>query len=318
MPRFFRALCALASTGLLTHCATPSGAGGPAEEQAVLRFAWPEGLTVQVASVSTVTQNEQPPERSALNYQLRLEGHGEERKLITEQLKGSEGATSEQGAPVPTPAIVLGPKGELKRIEGVDQVVQEMAREAESQGLPPEQQAQITGLVRDAMEQATRTRWEVLVGKWSGLTLKPGERLERKSQTTVPLFGSKAATVEHVSLKGRVPCTEGAAEKRCVLLVLESSVDPQGLDQATDAMLGKVKAFMKANMGVPDEAIPEMTVMKLRVDSTLEFVAEPDTLVPHRQRTVTNSQMALQEAEGELKHFEIQNERVESFTPVAR
>jgi len=180
-----------------------------------------------------------------------------------------------------------------------------------------EQQEQITHLVRDALEQATRSRWEVLVGKWSGLALKPGETVERKSQTTVPLFGSNVATLEHVSFKERVACTQGAAEKRCVRLVLESTVDPAGLAQATDQLLGKVKAVMKANMGLADQALPEMKVTKLRLDSTLEFIAEPETLVPHRQRTVTTAQVVLQESEAEPKIFDIHSERVESFTPAS-
>ncbi|WP_224372254.1 hypothetical protein [Hyalangium versicolor] len=320
MFRFFRALSALALTGMLTHCATSSGASGSASGDAVkLRFAWPEGLAVKVASTNTATQNAQPPEQSTLSYQLRLEGKGEERKLITEQMTPAPG-TAEEGPQLPTPAIVLGPQGELKRIEGVEQIVQDMAREAESQGLPKEQQEQITGLVRDALEQATRLRWAALVGKWNGLALKPGEAFERKSQTTVPLFGSSAGTVEHVTLKERVPCTEGAAEKRCVRLVLESSLDPKALDQSMEELLKRVKSFMKANMGLMDVAIPEMKVTKLSIDSTLEFIAEPETLIPHRQRTVTNAHVVLQETEGEPnpKNFDLHNERVEDFTPVAR
>jgi hypothetical protein len=61
-----------------------------------------------------------------------------------------------------------------------------------------------------------------------------------------------------------------------------------------------------------------MTVMKLRVDTTLEFIADPETLVPYLQRTVTSSQVVLQEPEGELRNFESQNERLERFKPAAR
>jgi hypothetical protein len=318
MSRFSRVALSLALAVLLTHCATTSGGGGSGEA-VKLRFAWPEGLTVQVASASTVTQDEQPPENSAIEYQLRLEGKGEERRLISEPLKPPEatGAPPPQGQQ-PVTTLVLGPKGELLRIEGLDPIVREMAGQAESQGLPKEQQDQILALVRDALEQASRSRWEALAGKWNGLSLKPGEAIGRKSQTVVPLFGSTAATLEHVSLKERVPCTEGAVEKRCVRLVLDSSLDPEGLDQATAELLRKVKSFMKANMGLPDQSIPEMTVMKLRVDTTLELIAEPETLVPHLQRVVTSSQVVLQEPEGEMRKFENQSERLERFNPVAR
>jgi len=75
MPHPLRALSALALAGLLTHCATSSGAAGtPAGDAVPLRFAWPEGLALQVASSTTVTQNEQLPEHSELNYGLRLAG----------------------------------------------------------------------------------------------------------------------------------------------------------------------------------------------------------------------------------------------------
>ena len=316
--RLSRGVFSLALAGLLTHCASPQGAGG-SDDEVKLRFAWPEGHTVRVASASTVTQDEQPPAQSVIEYQLRLEGKGEERKLISESLKppGSAEAPPGQEQPLAT-TLVLGPKAELRRIEGLDPLVQEMAGQAESQGMPKEQQEQILALVRDALEQAARSRWEALAGKWNGLSLKPGETINRKSQAVVPLFGSTTATLEHVSLKERVPCMEGAAEKRCVRLVLDSSVDPDELDQATAGLLSKVKSFMKANMGLPDQAIPEMTVMKLRVDTTLEFIAEPETLVPHLQRTVTSSQVVLQEPEGELRKFESQTERLERFNPVAR
>jgi hypothetical protein len=316
--RFYRGAFSLALAGLLTHCATSPGAGGSGDD-VKLRFAWPEGLTVQVASASTTTQGEQPSEQSAIEYQLRLEGKGGERRLISEPLKpaGQAVPPPEQGQ-LPATTLVMGPKGELLRIEGLDPIVQEMAGQAESQGLPKEQQDQIVALVRDALEQAARSRWESLAGKWNGLSLRPGETINRKSQTVVPLFGSTAATLEHVSLKERVPCTEGAAEKRCVRLVLDSSLDPDELDQAMAELLRKVKSFMKANMGLPDQSIPEMTVMKLRVDTTLEFIAEPETLVPHLQRTVTSSQVVLQEPEGELRKFESQSERLERFKPVAR
>jgi hypothetical protein len=272
-----------------------------------------------VASASTVTQGEQPPEQSAIEYQLRLEGKGEERRLISEPLKpaGQAVPPPEQGQ-LPATTLVMGPKGELRRIEGLDSIVQEMARQAESQGLPKEQQEQILALMRDALEQAARSRWEALAGKWNGLSLKPGEAIDRKSQTVVPLFGSIAATLEQVSLKERVPCTEGAAEKRCVRLVLDSSLDPEELDQAMAELLRKVKSFMKANMGLSDPSIPEMMVLKLRVDTTLEFIAEPETLIPHHQRTMTSSQVVLQETEGALRRFESQNERLERFKPVAR
>ncbi len=312
MSRLLQALSTLALAGLLTHCVTPSRGGEPAvpEGSVRLRFGWPEGFLTRVELTTLESRNGQPAEPKEVRYQLRLEGTGEERRLISEPV-----AAEEEGPPSITPSLLLGPGGELKRIEGVEQVVGQMGQEAESQGLPEEQKGQILELVRDALEQSSRHRWELLIGKWSGLTLKPGEAVERKSQMAVPLFGSQAGVQERVELKGSVPCKEGAAEQRCVRLVLEASLDPARLEEAKAALVRKVKSFMKANAGLPDAAIPEMEVVTLQLENTVEFIVEPETLVPHWQRSVGSSQMVFKDAEGEEQRFEIQGERVESFTP---
>jgi hypothetical protein len=322
MSRLRRALTSLALAGLLTHCATPSGAEGAAAAGGAgsLRFAWPEGFTVQVSSTSTQTRDDQPAESKAELYTLRLEGKGEERRLITElpMMAPQTGTTGTDGAPPQTPTLILGPAGELRRMEGIDKVVQEMGQAADAQGIPAEQRDQILGLVRDALEQSSRSRWEALIGKWSGLALKPGETVERKGQETVPLFGSAVATLERVTLKERVPCTASETEKRCVRLVLESSLDPEGLVRAKEALEQRVKTLVKANAGVAEAAIPARKVEQLRLDGTLEFIAEPETLIPHHQRSVVTTHVVMQEEEGETKRFRIQSEQVEVFTPSTR
>ncbi|WP_224242346.1 hypothetical protein [Hyalangium gracile] len=319
MSPILRALTPLALAGLLTHCATSLGAGGAAGDAVTLRFAWPAGFSFQVDSSTTTSENKQPPEQSAQSLLVRLEEQGGERKLITEQVMSPEEKEAlEKLGLMSMPVIVVGPKGELRRIEGIESRVEQMARQAEDQGLPKEQQTELSELMREALEQATRTWWEALVGKWSGLSLKPGEVVERRSQTTVPRLGSSADTVERVSLKERVACTEGAAEQRCVRVVLESSLDPKGLEQAQAGALKRLTSLMKASMGRRDEAIPEMKVTQLRIDSTVEFIAEPDTLVPHRLRTVRSSLLVLQFPDGASNNIELQSEQLERFTPQAR
>jgi len=108
---------------------------------------------------------------------------------------GPEAASVEGVAPS-LPTLVLGPKGELLRMEGIDPLVQHMVQEAERQGLTQQQMEQLPRLVRDGLERSARWQWEGLVGKWSGLALKPGESIERKSQTRVPRFGSSARVMK--------------------------------------------------------------------------------------------------------------------------
>ncbi|MDC0713613.1 hypothetical protein POL68_34425 [Stigmatella sp. ncwal1] len=324
MPRVLRALSFLVLAGTLCHCATASGTGGQGAPPE-LRFAWPEGFSAQVVSTTAETRADQPARKKTMRYRLRLEGVGAERTLVTDQMEIQETSAEpdadleeDGGQPPSTPSLVLGPGGELRRIEGTDQVVAEMAREAEAQAIPEEQRTHILGLVRDAMEQSSRYRWEMLVGKWVGLPLKQGEGVERSSRVTLPMFGSAVDTVERVTLKEPTSCGEGAAEKRCVKLLLESSLDPTKRQKAADDLVQQVKSFMTANAGMPETSLPELTVTTLKLDTLVEYIVEPETLVPYRQQVSGKSQVVLQSPDGEAQNFDIQSERVEVFTPVGR
>lgn len=322
MSRAVRTLSALALAGMLTHCAASSASRAPGDS-ADVRFAWPEGFTTQVVSNTVETRGDAPVRTKTMRYRLRLEGTGEERKLVTDQVSIEESPAEgedaqEDGPPPSTPSLVLGPRGELRRIEGTEQVVEEMAREAEAQSMPEEQRAHIVALVRDAMEQSSRYRWEMLVGKWVGLSLKPGAVLERPSVVTLPMFGSRVDTVERVSVKEPTACVEGAAEQRCVKLVLESSLDPTKRDKAASDLVQQVKSFMTANAGVPEASLPELTVSTLKLDTLVEYTVEPGTLVPYRQQVSGKSQVVLQSPEGEAQNFDIQSERTEVFIPAGR
>jgi hypothetical protein len=79
-----------------------------------------------------------------------------------------------------------------------------------------------------------------------------------------------------------------------------------------------MREFMKANSGLPESALPEMKVTKLQIEGSFELIAEPQTLVPHRLRDVGTSVILVQSSDGETQTFNLQSERVEVFTPVAR
>jgi hypothetical protein len=322
MSRAVRTLPVLALAGMLTHCAS-APASRPSGDAAEVRFAWPEGFTTQVVSTTVETRSDAPERTKTMRYRLRLEGAGEERKLLTDEVTIEESPAEGEDAPEAgqapsTPSLVLGPRGELRRIEGTEQVVEEMSREAEAQALPEEQRAHIVALVRDAMEQSSRHRWEMLVGKWVGLSLKPGAVLERGSAVTLPMFGSRVDTVERVSVKEPTACVEGAAEPRCLKLVLESSLDPAQRDKAAAELVQQVKSFMTANAGMPAESLPELTVSTLKLDTLVEYTVEPATLVPYRQQVSGTSQVVLLSPDGEAQSFDIRSERTEVFVPAGR
>ena len=141
---------------------------------------------------------------------------------------------------------------------------------------------------------------------------------ERKDRKTVPFFGNSVNTRASLALKERVPCTEGGTEKRCVRLVLDSSLDPADTERAGVEMGQRMRDFMMANSGLPESAIPEMKVTKFQIDGSFELIAEPETLIPHRLRDVSRSVIQMQDADGETQDFQLQSERVEVFTPAGR
>jgi hypothetical protein len=321
MSRLVRSVFTLALAGLLASCATSPGAGGEGSADSVsLRFAWPQGFTAQVASTISETDGTNPPERTEQLFQLKLEGEGEERELSTERLRmtGASGPIPPEVQLPPTPTLVLGPAGELKRVEGTQEALAQMFKDAESQGIPPEQRDALAKLVGEALDQSARNRWEELIGKWNGLTLRPGEVVERKGQMTMPFFGNSVETKERLSLKERVSCTEGGTEKRCVRLVLDSGIEPSSHERAGRELVQRMKQFMKANSGLPESAIPEMKVTKLQVDGSFELIAEPETLIPHRLRGAGNAIILMQDPDGETQTFKLQNERSEVFTQATR
>lgn len=321
MSRFLRLAAALVLTGLWASCATSSGAGGQAGsgDAVSLRFAWPQDFTAQVSSRSVETQSGERVERPERRFELKLEGTGEERRLITRQSPATgPGAGPEETQAPPTPTLVLGPAGELKRVEGIDQALAEVFKDAESKGVPKAQQDQLAKLVGEALEQAARARWGELLGKWNGLTLKPGEVVERRSQMVMPFFGNTVDIQERLSLKEHVPCAEGGTDKRCVRLVLDSTLDPSGNERARDELIQRMKEFMRVNSGLPESAIPEMKVTKLQLDSSLELITEPGTLIPHRLRDTESAAIVMQSPEGETQDFNLKSERREVFTPGAR
>jgi hypothetical protein len=318
---FIRLVSALVLAGLLASCATSLGAGGQvgSGDGVSLRFAWPDGFTAQVSSKTSESQGGNAPQLNERRYEISLEGTGQERKLITRRppATGPGVVPAELQLP-PIPTIVLGPTGELKRIEGTDLVLAELFKDAESQGIPAAQQELLAKLVGQAFEQASRDRWEELIGRWNGLTLKPGEVVERKSRLTMPLYANSVDTRARLALKERVPCTEGSTEKRCVRLVLDSSLDPSGTERAGIELVQRMREFMKANSGMPDSELPELKVTKLQLDGSFELIAEPETLIPHHLRDALNATIVMQSVEGETQDFKLQSERVERFTPGAR
>ena len=316
MSRFNLSVSTLALAGLLASCATSSGAGGQEGDGVSLRFAWPQGFTAQVVSTTSETRGDKPPERQERRYEFKLEGAGDERRLITSQRTVTGPGSAPAGGQLPPmPVIVIGPAGELKHIESAQQVVAEMLKDAESQGVSAAQRDQLAKLVGEALEQSARDRWEELVGKWNGLTLKPGEVVERKGRITVPFFGNSVNTRERLFLKERAPCAEGSTEKRCVRVVLDSSLDPADTERAGAEMGQRMRAFMMANSGLPESAIPQLKVTKLQIDGSLELLAEPETLIPHRLSGVGNSTIQMQDPDGEIQDFQLRSERADVFTP---
>jgi hypothetical protein len=141
--------------------------------------------------------------------------------------------------------------------------------------LNAEQKEQVRQSVSGVLEDVAREHWEQRVGRWNGRWLVPGAPLRSKTKMWVGqhmLDREEIEAEERTTLELSVPCTEGAQERRCVRVVVETV---------------PVRQFRKSE---PCE--------RARGLKRFELVTEPDTLLPHRTLAVREYEMDSCEEDG--------------------
>lgn len=258
-----------------------------------LRFGWAPGMQARVEYEQVRVRNtgeRRDSIRIASTYRMRVDAHPE--GLVVgysdvewTELPALEGEAGElfraalQAGSGGGLRHVIGAGGDFVRVDGVEEVHQEIVRTFEGM-LARLDSAGIGGdAIRSMLSEETLTmsaadEWNALVGAWLDADLEVGGAYELESAFTAPMFGDvEIPTFMEFEVVGRVPCNEAQAEHRCVELWMANYPDGEALGQAITGFIER--------MGVPaEEAQGIFEVMNVEAQVTL--VTEPETLRPHR------------------------------------
>ncbi|WP_373048318.1 hypothetical protein [Vulgatibacter sp.] len=299
-PTIILPACAL----LLTGCATTPAAPA-AEETVELRFRPEAGATeVHSERIRTIRAggNEQV-QRTTTRYT------GTALEVPEGVAYGAENVRveSDYGPPVLHELgaqaaerfqMVVSPDAEIVAFRGLDELQAGLLAWFEEQpqveGLPPQAREQLRAVIEQVSDPemlATHAASDFYleVGAWHGKTLELG----RWYQSEDPAH-AYAAT-------GRIPCTEGEEEARCVRLELTSAPSEAELAQARQMM-----AQLFAALPAGAEPGP------IEIQDRFELVAEPDGLRPWRMRKVRTMESELT-VQGEKQRIEVEDLRTTTF-----
>jgi hypothetical protein len=276
----------------LCACAgAPPAANKP--EEVALRFDWGDGLA---AHVTSDFGGKRP---TTTSYDLKAEPHGDELVLVTSGFETNGTSTEEAAARAASLArIVVGRDGSFRRLEGVEASVAELLPALP--GIDEKAKAQLSAQVEKVLQQGAQREWSALAGFWNGKSLEIGRTYERIGKGPIALAGGAIFDIsQSYVLTGRVPCSQGEQENRCVELRLTEKPTALSLTQITEAV----------NRGLSEQAGTEIaSVIIDKIEDSTVLVTEPQTLKPHMLR-MTNTLVTRNGTE----HEPITNESVAEY-----
>lgn len=212
-------------------------------EQVSLRFVWPVGMTSRVegAHARIRIQNGRA-DSVGISFSYNLEVRENERGLLIGsrdfQLAGltpgdeMKAVASILGALAPD--YVVSRRGELIAVPDIKEIVSEL-RALMYDSARIEESSQFRGFMdqfvsEDVLMTYLATEWNALVGSWADAELELGAAYHYETEEPIPILGGGRVLFRYeLGMAGRVPCTQDAAETRCVELVLRSSPDPEAM-----------------------------------------------------------------------------------------
>ena len=246
------------------------------------RFAWTPGTVAWVETERVEFQRrpvspDTTRERSQSSF--RVQRHRDGLRMVYHDSAAGERAGMPQvpprGAPV-LGGLVVGPRGTFVRLEGVAEASDSLRRVVRDslRRVPEEAVRLMEELVsEEALLDGARQYWALLVGRWAGREIAIGEVHEERGLMASPVgMGAKVRTTTEWAAEGRVPCTEGEREARCVRFRVRSATDP--------ADLARNYRQMRSALG----STPEIDATDYIVvhAGTTYLITEEATLRPHR------------------------------------
>lgn len=155
-----------------------------------------------------------------------------------------------------------------------------------AEGATAASKAQAEGMISEAqIAQLGSEVWGSLVGAWVDARMTKGEAVAQEQQAPVPMLGVTVTMNVAYRYDGRVPCTDGATDAKCVALTLNSGLDDREVAAALTQRVGE----LSQNQG---ESAAGTKFTRLKMASEVRLVTHPDTLVPVRLVVERNNEMA--------------------------
>lgn len=259
-----------------------------------LRFAWPAGMEAEVESEHTkiVQHGTVAPDTQTTRstYRLMVQDHADGRKISfvdwntggdvdSALVAATERFVTEEFLAQFRPAFVVGPDGELLRLEGyepirdmLDSILRPMF-----DTMPGDKAPRLRFLDRllsdEFLLSQVADEWNPLVWSWSDLDFEVGAVYEKDFERPSPIMPDELIPF-HVenSLISRVPCEDGAADSACVSLVMRLVPDP-------DVLAPMAVRFLKQTSGFSNSL---GKAWRMDIENIIRLVTEPATLTPHR------------------------------------
>lgn len=286
-----------------------------------LRFGWAPGMQADVeyeqVRVRSV-EGQRDSTRMASSYRVEVDPHAEGLTVRYADMRWTEmprmegpvgqffdaiGRTSSGGKP----RTVVSGAGEFVRVEGMEQIVEElrqaaepMMAEMEGEGLSVFRSMMESVLSREAMTASVASEWSALVEAWVGSDLETGAVYEAEDSLQVPMLpGLIMPVTVLIEARGATPCHPAAEEGGCVEIVTSSAPDEGAFREVVGTFLRQA--------GVSDDEEIDEILGQMNLQTSVRLITEPGTLRPWLLETTktisTGADQALVQVETETYRF---------------
>ncbi len=275
----------------------------PPRRRISLTFAWPESLQSAVDFRQKSVSRGRASELKAIYLTTVRPGNENELVVSTRIMSQNTGAEQplagndtralrkQLGAEIPD--YVVSRDGEFIRVANLP-AYQRRVENALVSSLPPEAMDQKDkllallkpGLTEEFIAASATNEWNRTIGGWVGSSYVPGQTYQFNETYYAPPLGD-TPFVMRVSrrISGFAPCSD--SRQGCVTLLQTATV-------AGDDYRLAMKRFLEKSLG-HKVRLKQITIVK-----SMEIIAEPDTLIPHRLRSSEETTVVIEDADGKL------------------
>jgi len=282
-----------------------------AQETVRLSFDWPAGLSGTVTTTSSQTSGAMGMNMSqtyVISQRIETESHpegllvryldGELVDMTGDMAQGAAGTEGFMGAIAEAGYdMIVDDDGSLVRIvrDSATMAALRVAMEEMmgTEGGSEDASGGMAGMLEgmfsdDALNAQIEQGWAQMAGSWVRDEFTLGETVTSREEAPFPLMQNRTLLTEKATtVRERVPCVAGGAADECVLVVVETSIDPEDMRQMMDEMFAQMIGGMGADMDL------EIGLGAFEQTMVTETVLDPTTMLPYSSTVTTAADMEM-------------------------